>query len=251
MLYISQLIETPKLTNLLELYPIGLEVISFSIGIVLDDLERMIPYYEEEFKAFKERTPLTFHGPFLDLLPGSCDPKVQDLAKERFENAFKAAKAFGVNQFVFHTGYMPNTYPNKYWLENIVAFWKAFIKDKIDSNYIYIENVLDGDWQLLKALIDEIDHPHFKACLDIGHVQAYSNQNVEKWIESLGERIGYVHLHNNNGVEDEHRGLLHGIIPINQVLSQIKSKAPAAHWSLEISNEEELIESIKYILKEY
>lgn len=248
MLYISQLLETNKIEELVEKYPIGLEVISFSIGYILDDVEQSIAKYEKEFKQIKGKVDLTFHGPFLDLFPGSCDTRVSALAMERFEEGYKAAKAFGATQMVFHTGYIPDTYPDVYWLENTIKFWREFLEGKIEHTTFYVENVLDRDYKLIKQLVEAIDHPHFKICLDIGHVHAYSNIPLKEWIEALGEHIGYVHLHNNDGTRDEHRGLLQGTIPIEEIIGLLKEKAPKAHWSLEVSNEEELVESIEWLV---
>ena len=247
MLYISQLLETPKLIELLDQYPIGLEVISFSIGSVLDDLESSIDYYQKEFGPFKDNTPMIFHGPFLDLAPGSCDAKVLELAKERFEKAYEAGKAFGVNRFVFHTGYMPRTYPVKYWLENVIAFWKDFTKNKLEDNYFYIENVLDEDWHIVQAIVDGVNHPHFLVCLDIGHVHAYTKTKVSDWILALGGRIGHVHLHNNEGCEDTHSSLLGGSLQIESILKALKEASPGASWTLEIGHEEGLISSLDWL----
>lgn len=71
MIYFSQLLETDKIEKLLKKYPVGLEVISFSIWEVLDNLEDSIKCYQQEFASFKDHTPLAFHGPFLDLRTGS------------------------------------------------------------------------------------------------------------------------------------------------------------------------------------
>lgn len=89
-----------------------------------------------------------------------------------------------------------------------------------------------------------MNRPNFKACLDIGHVNAYSHQTVEEWIKALGERIGYVHLHNNDGTRDTHQGLEHGTLSIQRVLQQLKHDVPHAKWSLEVADEKMLEESL-------
>lgn len=247
MIYISQLLEQEKLLQIISTYPVGLEVISFSIGSILDKLETSINYYERELSNIKEEVPLTFHGPFLDLFPGSCDERVRQLAKERFEASYKASQSFNVHQMIFHTSYIPNYYPDQYWLENIMQFWEEFLEDKLETHIFYIENVLDSHWEMLKQLIDHINHPHFKVCLDIGHVNVYSQKNVLDWIEALGERIGYVHLHNNDGIKDSHRGLLEGTLPIKEILTSLKRYTPNAIWSLEIGDEKELRDSLEWL----
>ncbi len=247
MIYISQLLELKELYQLMAEYPVGLEVISFSIGSVLDELEDSINYYEKELGGLRGGVPLTFHGPFLDLFPGSCDERVKNLARERFEASYKAAQAFGVRQMIFHTGYIPNYYPDQYWLLNTIEFWRDFLNDKLETHTFYIENVLDPDWELLKQIVDQINHPHFKVCLDVGHVNVYSQKDVSEWIKVLGERIGYVHLHNNDGTKDSHNGLQKGTLPMREILRLLKRYAPNAHLSLEIGNERELRDSLAWL----
>ena len=75
----------------------------------------------------------------------------------------------------------------------------------------------------------------------------YSEKSVLEWIEALGERIGYVHLHNNEGKKDSHRGLLKGNLPMKEILSVLKNNVPNADWSLEIGDEKELRESLEWL----
>lgn len=250
MIYVSQLLEQEVLEEIMNEYPVGLEVISFSIGSVLDDLEASILHYKQAFSSLLNKSDISFHGPFLDLLPGSVDSRVRQLAMDRFEASYKAAQALGVRQMIFHTGYMPNTYIDKYWLENIISFWSEYLSDKDEHCYFYIENVLDVDCYLIKQLIDAVNKPNFKVCLDIGHVNAYSNKTIEEWICTLGNRIGYVHLHNNDGTKDAHQGLLCGNIKMQEVLACLKREAPFAKWCLEIGNEIMLKESLDWLQKQ-
>lgn len=57
-----------------------------------------------------------------------------------------------------------------------MAFWKEFLEDKSKECMLYIENVLDTDWELLKEIVDRVNRPNFKAYLDIGHVNTYSHK---------------------------------------------------------------------------
>ena len=72
---------------------------------------------------------------------------------------------------------------------------------------IHLENMLEHDPAILLDVVAGIGHPAVDVCLDIGHVQANARVPVLRWIEVLGNNIGYVHLHDNHGAEDEHLGL--------------------------------------------
>ena len=110
--------------------------------------------------------------------------------------------------------------------------------------------------------IDSVNDPRLKVCLDIGHAHANSNMSVEEWITTLGDRIGYLHLHNNHGkvlgrpsyLNDEHLGLDMGTMDIAKVLSLLEEYCPNAVWNIEckldyIEKSVELIEKLGYLKK--
>ena len=84
-----------------------------------------------------------------------------------------------------------------------------------------------------------MNHPAFSVCLDIGHVNANSDLQVSDWITGLGNIIGYVHLHNNNGKFDDHFGLHRGTIDIKSVLNLLKENSSNVICSLETNDLEE------------
>ncbi len=57
--------------------------------------------------------------------------------------------------------------------------------------------------------------------------------DVIDWIKQLNCRIKYVHIHQNNGINDEHLGLRYGNMPIKDILSALNEYSPEAVWALE------------------
>ena len=55
------------------------------------------------------------------------------------------------------------------------------------------------------------------------------------WIRRLGKRIGYVHLHDNNGERDEHLAFGEGTIPLADVCRALEEEAPDAVWTVELA----------------
>ena len=250
MIYISQILEEDKLEEIINKYDVGLEIISFSIYYVLDDVDEYIKKYKHEFLKYKNSSGFTFHGPFLDMAPATFDTRIRELVLERFNNCYKASQEFNVSKIVYHSGYTPNTYIDKYWLENIINFWREFLKDKNEKTTFYIENVLDKSPYLLKEIIDNVGCDNLKICLDIGHVNAYSNIDIYEWIEVLQDRIGHVHIHNNNKIKDEHKGINNGTLDVINIIKNIKKYSKEVEFTLEVSDYNQLCESIE-ILKKY
>ena len=53
------------------------------------------------------------------------------------------------------------------------------------------------------TLFDGLDSPHIGMCLDTGH--AHVNACLKEMTRVMGEKICYIHLHDNDGVHDSHR----------------------------------------------
>jgi sugar phosphate isomerase/epimerase len=173
----------------------------------------------------------SLHGPFADLCPGSFDIMVRNVARHRFDYACDVARELGASHVVFHHGYVPGTSPGHNWLSRSRVFWKDFLSSAPPGIHFHLENMLEHDPELIVDLVDALSSPVLDVCLDIGHAHCHGRVPVVNWIERLGQRIGYVHLHDNDGESDEHLGL--GTIPIREVCQVLGSYAPNAIWALE------------------
>jgi sugar phosphate isomerase/epimerase len=96
-----------------------------------------------------------------------------------------------------------------------------------------LENVFDSGPELIAQVIDSIADPRVDICLDLGHVNCFTKGDCVAWIKYLNARIGYVHMHDNNGLKDEHLGIGRGTIPFAQVCEALNGHAPDAVWALE------------------
>ncbi len=60
--------------------------------------------------------------------------------------------------------------------------------------------------------LDMAAAPNLYALVDLGHIPLFGEDVVEV-VRSLGDRIGYVHIDDNNGKSDSHFGLMEGKLP--------------------------------------
>lgn len=215
-------------------YQVGIELLEYADP---ENLDRS-PSQVEDVKQKIGTIPLVgLHGPFSELVPASRDPLVRQVTRTRFEQGFELAQKIGASHFILHSGFIPKTYPRDIWLQNSFDFWTEYLADKPVINMIHMENVYEDDFSSLLELVDKVNE-HFKEerltiCLDIGHVHANSSRSLEDWIRSLGERIGYAHLHNNDGFLDDHWRLDKGKIHLDEVLNLFTKHAPKALWTIE------------------
>jgi sugar phosphate isomerase/epimerase len=229
-------------------YQIGIEVQEYTRPNNIDHNRSMAKDIGEQISTIPLRG---FHGPYLELVPASQDPKVRDVARSRFQDAYDLAKVVDAQHLILHTGYFPKTYPREIWVQNSLEFWIDFLSDKHGPVNVHIENVYEDDYSGIAELLDRVNEAlneeKLTACLDIGHVHSNSSKALEEWITNLGNRIRYVHLNNNDGIVDDHWGLWKGKIDIVHVLDLLMKHSPASVWTVEtlVSDIEQSVEWLK------
>ncbi len=182
-------------------------------------------------------SPKSLHGPFGDLSPGSCDGLIRKVTKERFEFAYTYAKTLDAEHVVLHHGYVPNTNTYGGWLRRSEEFWGEFLSGKDSGITFYLENLLETDSKLIADVLRAVDHPNLKACLDLGHAFCHGKAPIQRWVEELGELIGYVHFHDNLGDQDTHLSLGEGRLPLDEICYSLERFSPDAIWALEVGPE--------------
>jgi sugar phosphate isomerase/epimerase len=179
----------------------------------------------------------SLHGVFYDLCPGSPDPLIRAVTRQRLEQSAAAGRALGVQEIVFHHGYVPGTSSRAGWMSRAPAFWKDFLSAQPPGLAFHLENLLEWEPGFLAELLDRVGDPRLDACLDVGHAHCYSRAPVLEWVRGLGQRIGFVHLHDNRGADDEHLAFGEGTLPLEETLHALEEHCPGASWMIEVTGE--------------
>jgi len=211
-------------------YGLGLECDTFCTAVNLEDKDSIWQAVQQ--LADSERRVL--HAPFNELCPAAIEPEVVKITRMRYEQAWAMAQKLGTNRMVVHSGFIPLIYFPEWFVEKSVAFWKDFLQDKPENAEFLLENVLEGEPDMTASIVEAVDDPRFKLCLDIGHANCeVSNIPVETWVRRWAPRLGHVHIHNNEGGWDIHDHLYRGTIPMQEILTLLDELAPRATWTLE------------------
>lgn len=267
-LYLSSF--TKDAAKLIKEYGIGIEFNHFCISKTLDDgiIEKTVRSMTRQMNDLGISTDQAIvHGPFTEITPMAIDQVFVDAARKRLEQAYNGCKSVGVNRMVVHTGLIPELYYPQWHVKQSSAFWKEFMADKPEDFKLYIENVLDPDPEPLRDIIDSIDDPRVRVCLDIGHANAagkvsragtvkpaegateaasQEGEEVYAWIKTLGPRIEHFHFHNNDGSYDAHNEVPDGTIDIPETLRLIRACC-GEDFTITIESHE-AVESIPYLL---
>ncbi|MGC8873520.1 MAG: sugar phosphate isomerase/epimerase family protein [Chloroflexia bacterium] len=223
---------------LARLFPLGVEVGDFADPDLLEgDWRARL----EELKPLLESLPglRALHGPRSDLNPGLRDRGLVAFCRERYRRALEVAAALEASVVVFHTGFNPLIRApgfERRWLQRSADFWQGLGEEAGRLGItLLLENVWEPQPQILRDLVDLVDLPTVRACLDIGHANIYSRYPVGEWVSLLGERVVYVHLHNNDGRMDTHASLEKGTVDYARILPLLVVSPQQPALVLEVS----------------
>jgi sugar phosphate isomerase/epimerase len=182
----------------------GIEVTDFAFPALLDSNWREV--LDRRLDSLRDfEGPISMHGVFAEMTVHSLDSRIQEVSRARIEHDLKIADELGARYVVFHTNLIPLIKADKYyrrWVDCNARFWSETI-----GRYrcaVLLENLWEPTPQHLCALLEKVDSPQLGVCLDVGHVNVFSSSSYGDWFAALGDRIGYMHVHDNHGTRDEH-----------------------------------------------
>lgn len=244
-IFVSHLLSDEEMQGLIRKYDCGIESIEFSISENLDRLKDKIDSYR--CRLDKMGNPkLILHGPFLDLNPMAYDRLVLQATRLRFEQCYQAARELGAEKIIFHTCYQPKLYLLTGWAERMADFWNSFLREKSGIE-ILMENVQDPEISPILHVAEQVKHPDFGLCLDVGHAHCYAEDSVSMWAEKLGPYIRHLHIHDNDGTVDAHGRIGSGTVPVHEVLIRLYEQNPEVTVTIECSSYEDTEESLKLV----
>lgn len=193
---------------------------------------------------------ITFHAPYMDMNPGSPDPKIRSIALERLNQVMDLAEEVRPKAIVVHGGYDRLRYDGdmEMWLKNSLAVWPAVVRraGKIGTK-LAMENVFDDAPEPIIRLLDALDSPHFGHCFDTGHFRLFSRVTMEEWFRRSGKRMVEVHIHDNNGGSDEHLPPGEGDIDFAIFFKLLRDCSSDIIYTIEPHKEEDLQKNLKVL----
>lgn len=231
-LYLSTI--DPSAGNIARKAGLGIEIAEFCTAENIDShFQETDAAVRRELAGIDRRL---LHGPFNELFPCAIDPLARKLAAHRYTQALELAKRYGATKLILHGGFSPRLYYPCWYVEQSIAFWKEFLKTHPGQYEICLENVMEESPDSLLSIVQGVDDPRLKLCLDIGHANTYSSIPPIQWMERWGTFLSHLHLHNNDGSADTHSALNQGTIPMAEVIAKIPEGTTATLELPEIGN---------------
>lgn len=225
----------------------GLEISRFPhLEKIDDDFNSIITEMKDGISDFDGI--VTLHALFSGLNPGVSDKALKEVVNKRYQQSFEAAMAVGAKHVNFHSGHkgMHHRVSIEKNCQTSIKFWKEYIKQFEDNGVVAVlENVLDFDYEHIKTIVDEVNSPFLKVCLDTGHANLCSTISPQDWIKTYGDRLQHMHLHNNFKTNDDHNGIKYGTVNFLGIVDTLKSENLNPYIVFEIFDKKELVESVE------
>lgn len=220
------------------------------------DLHEVMPGIQE-VKRVRELAAATgvgctVHLSFVDLNLASVIPAARKSAVDRTLAGLDYGAEVGASCGVLHTGSNRIPYPQATMLaaaaldESLGALKDPVIPIAVENLALDEEGFVHGPAQLA----DVTRRYGLHNCLDFGHAHVEGTRTgqdlMSAYVESMGERLIHLHLHNNRGRSDEHLETSTGDLDYRDLLAMLPDFAGTA--CLEISTGEAGVrESVRHI----
>jgi sugar phosphate isomerase/epimerase len=245
-----------KILTKLEELNVGIEMQSYGLKGVNSPLswEERIKQHKKIIENFSGR--ISVHGPFVGIRHTYNDYLLKEAVKKRMKMTYEMARELKPEILVVHSGISEDIKKwelEKLWSEETIKFWKEEIKKyEKEGIKIVIENLVEESPDVLIKLCDAINSDFFALCLDIGHMNVFSKLSPSEWVERMGKRLQYVHLHDNNGEKDEHLPVGKGNIDFDSFFNSIKNRDDII-IALELDNStpEEKMDNLNEVINKY
>ncbi len=165
------------------------------------------------------------HAPICDLNIGALSDRLREASLKETLSTIHSAVELGATTVVVHPGLssmavhgtegIANRYAGRS-IRRIDAFSKEVGADVVIENMPNTPFFLGRTAEALEALVDGTD---LGICFDIGH--AHTTGQIDAMVDTFGDRIRHIHIHDNGGQRDEHLTLGEGTIDFSHVIGRL------------------------------
>jgi sugar phosphate isomerase/epimerase len=197
------------------------------------------------------------HASFYDVNLSSLSPWIRKASVEQIIKCVEIGAEIGAKVVVVHGGELSREYPVDFLDEAYSALLESLneivlFAKKLDLT-IGLENrhrsknieLISTPQNHITAL-ERINSPNCKAVLDIGHASTF-NLEILHYIKAISPYLIEVHLHDNNGVQDEHLSLGEGKIDFLQTVNQVSLERGELPFILEMTSPKDYERSLEYL----
>lgn len=174
-------------------------------------------------------------------------PGFNPLDEEKFEDycrltirSIEVCGRLGIENAVFHVGWKAGISKEEFFYKNHQAMKPLFPAMEKNNVNVLVENSsksnMCGMYYLftgkeIREFIDYVGHPLVKACWDTGHANMddYQYENIM----DLGDYLHAIHVHDNNGRDDEHIAPFQGTLNMDELVNALIDSGYKGYFTFE------------------
>ncbi len=162
------------------------------------------------------------HAPFLSLNLGSKDKFIREYSKRRILEGINIAKLLRAKEYIIHSTFFPLV-PKKVFDTWIKLAWPSFeeifAECKKAEILALVENTYEKDTLLHEKIFSDFKDIGF--CLDVGHINCFSDATLDNWLDKFSNKLTALHLHDNIRLSDDHLDLGDGNIDLKKIIEKV------------------------------
>lgn len=229
--------------------------LGLELGMDAHAMEQLpLSWHQELASRLREQgAALALHLPFRDLAPGSVDRLIREASRQRLEAALELAQVYAPAHLVGHPIYNDDAWDQQpqRWASCSAEVWAKLLDAWPGHPPLFLENIFEREPGPLALLMKELAGRDVGICFDVGHWHSFSRGkargNLEEWVTTLAPWIRHLHLHDNDGTGDEHKGLGRGEIDFAQFFALLKAHGATPSATFEPHCEEAFAQSLAYV----
>lgn len=196
---------------------------------IFSELNHSVQKISPSFSAVAEPYGMTFsiHSAIADTNVAATNPRMREATVMEIMSEMQSACEMGVDTVTVHPGIINLAVSGTRERSIAAAQDSMRLLDRAQAEYgvrLAIENMPNVPVMLgiTAEELDEIVGPtDLGICFDIGH--ANTSGQMDAMIETFGDRIVNVHIHDNMGVKDDHMTIGTGQIDFRSVIRKLRS----------------------------
>ena len=194
---------------------------------IISEGEHYLPLVSRRLKDIAPSYNVKFsvHAPMSDLNIAALSERLREAAVMEVIAAVEHAIELDAKTVTFHPGYLSMVTPGQEARSLEKAKRSMRTIDRLMTEFgitACAENMPSFNFMMArtaKELLEIVDGTDMKICFDIGH--ANTTNQIDEFIDLLGDRIRNIHIHDNNGDNDDHKTIGDGNIDFDKVLKRL------------------------------
>lgn len=150
----------------------------------------------------------------------SSQPKSREKAVAYFCRAIERTAALGAPVGYLTPPTSSSDEVRKWWCDSLLELGDHAERCGIEVCIEHFPGRLVPTVRSTLELLESLNHKNLLLLLDVGHC-LISGEDPAESIQSAGQRLGYIHFDDNDGVNDLHWGLLKGRLVESQIAATI------------------------------